>query len=128
MKPRLRQIYGRAKKAGKLVMIHSCGDNSEIMGDLIEIGVDIFHPTQPEAMNLVELKRRWGDRITFNGGITTQRLPFMTPRQIREEVRRVRGLMSRGAGFVLEPTKPIRWDIPPETAMALIEEMTEPSQ
>jgi len=128
LKPRLRQIYGRAKRAGKLVMIHSCGDNSEIMGDLIEIGVDIFHPTQPEAMDLIELKRRWGDQITFNGGITTQRLPFMTPKQIREEVRRVRGLMSKGGGFVLEPTKAIRWDIPPETAMALIEEITRPSQ
>ena len=127
LKPRLRQIYGRAKKAGKLVMIHSCGDNSEIMGDLIEIGVDIFNPTQPEAMDIFELKRRYGSQITFNGGITTQRLPFFTPKRIREEVRLVRGLMARGGGFVLEPTKAVRWDVPPETAMALIEEITKPS-
>jgi uroporphyrinogen decarboxylase len=89
LKPRLRQIYGRAKKAGKLVMIHSCGDNSEIMGDLIEIGVDIFNPTQPEALDIFKLKRRYGSRITFNGGITTQRLPFFTPKRIRDEVRLV---------------------------------------
>jgi len=128
LKPRLRQIYGRAKEAGKLVMIHSCGDNSEIMGDLIEIGVNIFNPTQPEAMDIFELKRMWGSQITFNGGVTTQRLAFYTPEQIREEVRRVRGFMAKGGGFVLETTKPIRWDVPPETAMALIEEVTKPSQ
>ena len=128
LKPRLRRIYRRAKESGKLVMIHSCGDNSGIMGDLIEIGVDIFNPTQPEAMDIFELKRRWGDRITFNGGITTQRLPFLTPKQIREEVRRVRGLMAKGGGFVLEPTKAIRWDVPPEAAMALIDEITRPAQ
>lgn len=127
LKPRLKQIYGRVKKAGKLVMIHSCGDNSGIMGDLIEIGVDIFHPTQPEAMNIHELKTKWGSQITFDGGITTQKLPFYSPKQIREEIRRVRCFMSEGGGFVLEPTKEIRWDVPPETAMALIKEIVKPS-
>jgi len=128
LKPRLKQMYGRAKKAGKFVMIHSCGDNSEIMGDLIEIGVDIFNPTQPEAMNIYELKRKWGSHITFDGGITTQKLPFFTPKQAREEVRRVRAFMSRGGGFVLQPTKDIRWDVPLETAMALIKEIVKPEQ
>jgi len=127
LKPRLKQIYGRAERAGKFVMIHSCGDNSSIMGDLIEIGVDIFHPIQPEAMNIYELKEKYGSQITFNGGITTQRLPFMTPKDIREEVKRVRASMSKGGGFVLEPSKPIRWDVLPETAMALIDEITNPS-
>jgi len=123
LKPRLKRMYRKVKKAGKLVMIHSCGDNSEIMGDLIEMGVDIFNPTQPEAMDIYELKRKWGTQITFNGGITTQKLPFYTPKQIREEVRKVRSFMSKGGGFILEPTKEIRWDVPPETAMALIREI-----
>ena len=127
LKPRLKHMYGRVKQAGKLVMIHSCGDNSEIMGDLIEIGVDIFNPTQPEAMDIYELKTKWGSQITFNGGITTQKLPFYTPVQVRAEVKQIRGFMSRGGGFVLEPTKAIRWDVPPETTMALITEMTKPS-
>jgi len=127
LKPRLKQMYGKVKKAAKLVIIHSCGDNSEIMGDLIEIGVDIFNPTQPEAMNIYELKSKWGSQITFNGGIPSQKLPFYSPKQIREEVRRVRSFMSKGGGFVLQPTKDIRWDTPPETAMALIKEIIKPS-
>ncbi|MBS7649566.1 uroporphyrinogen decarboxylase, partial [Candidatus Bathyarchaeota archaeon] len=128
LKPRLKQMYKEVKKAGKLVMIHSCGDNSEIMRDLTEIGVDIFNPTQPEAMDIYELKKKWGSQITFDGGITTQKLPFYTPEQIREEVRRTRSIMSKGGGFILEPAKEIRWDIPPETAIALIKEITNPSE
>lgn len=127
LKPRLRQMYGRVKRAGKLVLIHSCGDNSEIMGDFIEIGVDIFNPTQPEAMDIYELKRKWGSQITFDGGLPSQKLPFYTPQQIREEVRRVRSFMSKGGGFILQPTKDVRWEVPVETAMALIKEITEPS-
>jgi uroporphyrinogen decarboxylase len=127
LKPRLRRLFGRAKKAGKLVMIHSCGDNSDIMDDLIEIGVDIFNPTQPEAMNIYELKRKWGSQITFNGGLPSQKLPFYTPRQITEEVRFVRTSMSKGGGFILQSAKPLRWDVPPKTAIALIEEIVTPS-
>jgi len=127
LKPRLKQMYGEVKRYGKFVMIHSCGDNSEIIGDLIEIGVDILNPTQPEAMDIYDLKGRWGSDITFDGGLPSQRLPFYTPKQIREEVRRVRASMCQGGGFVLEPTKEIRWEVPPETAMALIEEIVRPS-
>jgi len=58
LKPRLRQMYLRVEKAGKLVMIHSCGANSEIMGVLFERGVDIFNPTQPEAIDIYESKRK----------------------------------------------------------------------
>jgi len=79
-------------------------------------------------MDLKELKRKWGLQITFNGGITTQKLPFYPPNEIREEVRRVRSVMSKNGGLVLEPTKEIRWDVPPETAMALIGEIVRPSQ
>lgn len=128
LKPRLRMMYRSVERAGKLVMIHSCGDNSEIMGDLIEIGVDIFNPTQPEAMDIYELKRRWGSQITFNGGLPSQKLPFLIPEQIREEVRRVCSFMSKDGGFILEPTKEIRWDIEAETAMALIQEIVKASK
>jgi uroporphyrinogen decarboxylase len=128
LKPRLKQIYGSVKKSGKLVMIHSCGDNSAIMSDLIEIGVDIFNPTQPEAMDIYELKRKYGSQITFYGGIPSQRLPFYTPEQIRKEVIKTRSVMSENGGFVLSPTKEIRWDTPIETAMALIKEIVNPGR
>jgi uroporphyrinogen decarboxylase len=126
IKPRLKRLYERVKKAGKLVMIHSCGDNSDIMGDFIDLGVDIFNPTQPEAMNIYDLKRKWGSQITFNGCIPSQKLPFFSPKKISEEVRRIRAFMSKDGGFILEPTKELRWDVPTETAIALIEEIVNP--
>jgi len=128
LKPRLKKIYNSVKMAGKLVMIHSCGDNSEIMGDLIETGVDIFNPTQPEAMNIYELKSKWGSQITFDGGIPSQKLPFYSPKEIREIVIKTRSIMSKGGGYILSPTKEIRWDTPPETAITLIREIVHPSQ
>jgi uroporphyrinogen decarboxylase len=127
IKPRLKRLYTRVKRAGKLVMIHSCGDNSEIMGDLIEIGLDIFNPTQPEAMNIYKLKKKWGDVITFNGGIPSQKLTFFTSDEIRFEVKQIRKIMGKGGGFILQPTKELRWDMPLKTAISLIEEIVSPS-
>ncbi|KXA92341.1 hypothetical protein AKJ64_03425 [candidate division MSBL1 archaeon SCGC-AAA259E17] len=123
LKPRLKRLYKRVKEEDKYVMIHSCGDNSAIMKDFIELGVDIFNPTQPEAMNIYELKERWGNEITFNGGVTTQKLPSYSPKQIRDEVKKIREKMSENGGYILETTKPLRWDVPLETAKAYIDEV-----
>jgi uroporphyrinogen decarboxylase len=121
LKPRLRQLYERAHRWGKWVFIHSCGDNSPIMEDLIEIGVDCFNPLQPEAQDIYALKRRYGRQIAFWGGIGTQQLlPHGTPEQIRAEVRRVKQEMGRGGGLILETTKPILDDVPTENAVACI--------
>jgi len=124
LKPRLRRMYGAAHDAGYRVMIHSCGDNSSIMGDLIEIGVDIFNPFQPEAMDVFEMKRRHGPGITFSGGIGTQRrLVRGPPEAVRGEVRALLRRVGRGGGLIAETTKPIRPETPPENAAACVEEL-----
>ncbi len=65
LKPRLARMYGAVKQAGKVVCIHSCGDVTEIFPDLIEIGVDVFNPFQPEVMDVGWMKQTYGDRMTF---------------------------------------------------------------
>ncbi len=126
LRPRLRAAYARAHSHGKYVAIHSCGDNSPILEDLIEIGVDLFNPFQPEAQDIYEMKRRFGHRIAFWGGIGTQQLlPRGTPEQIRREVRRVKQEIGRDGGLVLSPTKPILPDVPTENAVACVEAMLE---
>ncbi|MFC1717570.1 uroporphyrinogen decarboxylase family protein [Candidatus Poribacteria bacterium] len=122
LKPRLAKMYGKARDAGKFVEIHSCGDNTEIMEDLIEIGVQILNPFQPEANDIFEMKRLYGRRITFNGGIGTQvTLPHGTPEEVREEIRTCASVLSKDGGYVMETTKPIRPEVPTENAVAALE-------
>jgi uroporphyrinogen decarboxylase len=122
LKPRLAKMYGRARERGFDVWIHSCGDNSPIIKDLIEIGVDVFNPFQPEAQDVYEMNRRVGERITFEGGIGTQGLlPNATPGEIRAEIAKLCTEIGQGGGFIISPTKPIMPDVPTENAVACVE-------
>ncbi|MCM8757207.1 MAG: hypothetical protein NC911_05055 [Candidatus Omnitrophica bacterium] len=121
-KPRLKILYQRAHQLGFFVRIHSCGDNSEIMEDLIEIGVDIFNPFQPEAMDVYQLKKEFGHRIVFEGGISTQRtLPFGSPDEVRFQAQDCLKTLGAGGGYIAGPSKPIMPEVPAENAATLIE-------
>lgn len=122
LKPRLATMYAKARDAGKIVSIHSCGDNSEILGDLIDLGLQIFNPAQPEANDLPALKSEFGQDLTFEGGIGTQvTLPFGTPQQVRDEIRQARLTLGTGGGYIMTTTKPVRPEVPVENAVACVE-------
>lgn len=128
LKPRWAKIYAAVHAHGKLVMHHSCGSVAEIMPDIIEIGMDVLESAQPEAagMNPYELKKKWGDKISFWGCLGSQStIPFGTPDDIRREVRHLRVEMGRGGGFILAPAKPLQPGTPKENAVALFEALTE---
>jgi len=123
IKPRLADIYGLAKKHGRTVFHHSCGNNSDVVGDFIDVGLDILHPIQPEAMDIRWLKREFGRRLTFCGGVSTQDLlPYGTPDEVREEVRRLKREMGEGGGYILEPGITLQADVPVENMTAMIDE------
>jgi uroporphyrinogen decarboxylase len=112
--------YDLVHSYGKDVWIHSCGNVERIIPSLIEMGVDVLNPVQPEAMDLASLKARFGDRLTFWGGISTQQtLPNGTPAEVIAEARRVRDLMSQGGGYIFSPSQEIQGDVPPENIAAL---------
>jgi uroporphyrinogen decarboxylase len=124
LKPRWAKIYEAVHRAGKIVMHHSCGSVAEIMPDIIEIGMDVLESVQPEAagMDPYELKRKWGDKITFWGCLGSQStLPFSTPAGIRAEVERLCTEMGRGGGYLLAPAKGLQPETPTENAVAAIE-------
>ncbi len=124
-KPRYARIFEAIHDQGKLAIMHCCGSAADIMGDVIEIGLDVIESVQPEAagMNPYELKRKWGDKITFWGGLGSQStIPFGTPDEIRCEIRRLRTEMSKGGGYILAPAKPLRTETPTENAVAVVEE------
>lgn len=122
LKPRLARQYAAAKEAGKFVTIHSCGMVQSIFPQLIEIGLDCFNPFQPEVMDPYEMKRQFGDRLSFWGGVSTQRLlPYGTPEEVRREARRLMAEVGRDGGYILAPAHAIPGDAKPENIMALIE-------
>jgi len=126
LRPRLARQYGAAKSAGKFVSIHSCGHVQEVFDQLIEIGVDCFNPFQPEVMDVYEMKRRYGDRLAFWGGVSTQQLlPYGTPDEVRTEVRRLLREVGEGGGYICAPAHSIPGDARPENIMALIETVNE---
>jgi uroporphyrinogen decarboxylase len=123
-KPRLARQYQCVHEAGKYVLTHCCGSIEEILPDVIEIGLDVYQSVQPEAKNNdpYELKRKYGDRITFWGGLGSQStIPFGAPDEIRVEVAKLSREMGRGGGYVLAPAKPLQPETPVENAAAVVE-------
>ena len=72
IKPRMAKLYARAKLNGKFILQHSCGDIHEIFDDLIGIGLDCYQTVQPEIYDLASIKEKYGGRLSFWGGISTQ--------------------------------------------------------
>jgi len=123
IKPHLARIYASAKERGRTVLHHSCGNVEPIVGDMIDIGLDILHPIQPEAMDIRRLKKKYGAHLTFCGGVPTQRLlASAPPQEVRREVGRLKKEMGRGGGYILEPGITLQADVPLENLVALIDE------
>lgn len=123
IKPRMAKMYARAKKNGKFVLQHSCGDIQEIFDDLIEIGLDCYQTVQPEIYNLKEIKQVYGDRLAFWGTISTQRdLHDKSPEELKGIIKDTVEIMRHGGGYILAPTHAIAHDVPPQTILAMLEE------
>ena len=119
--PVLRRMYGAVKSAGKYVMIHSCGKVDELFDDLVAIGLDCFNPFQPEVMETGSLLDRYRSRLSFHGGLSTQRV---LPRGSSEDVRRETARLiehGRAGGYILAPAHDVEGDVPLENMLAFIE-------
>jgi uroporphyrinogen decarboxylase len=101
---------------------HSCGAIRPLIPDLIEAGVDILNPLQPHAAGMEPegLKRDFGARLTFYGGIDTQRLlPRGTPEEVAAETQRVAGILGRRGGYVLSAAHHLQEDVPARNIVAM---------
>ncbi len=122
VKPRVARLYEAVHAAGRYTLSHCCGNVTDIMPDLIEIGLDVLESVQPEAMNPYELKRLWGDKITFWGGLGSQStLAFGSPQEIGAEIDKLCAEMGRGGGYILTPAKTLMHGMPLENAIAAVE-------
>lgn len=121
IKPHLARMYAAVRAAGKFVYIHSCGDVDELFDDLVELGVNLFNPFQPEVMDVFSLMTAYYRRLAFHGGLSTQRtLPFASPTSVAEETRRLLAA-GRHGGYVFGPSHVIEGDVPLENILAVLD-------
>jgi uroporphyrinogen decarboxylase len=120
-KEHYRRIFDAAHKLGLIVMIHSCGNITSILGDLIELGVQVVHPLQPEVMDVSYCKQEFGNHITFWGGLGSQStLPLGNPEDVKREVRHRLNIFKNG-GYILAPAGAAPAETPPENIAAIVE-------
>jgi uroporphyrinogen decarboxylase len=124
-KPLYAGLWEEFKSARLPIIHHSCGNVTEIMGDFVDLGLDVFEPVQ-NVMDFPRLKREFGSHLTFWGGIGTQSvLPFGTPQQVRHETKKVIEALGGGGGLIISPDQEIMADVPPANVVAYVETVRE---
>ena len=122
--PGCKKLVEQAHSYGLKVIYHSCGSIVDIIPDLIEAGVDIIHPIQALAAGMEPqgLKEKFGDKVSFCGGVDTQDLLVNgTPEDVKNKVKELRTIFP--TGLIISPShEAILPDIPPANIQALFDE------
>jgi uroporphyrinogen decarboxylase len=128
LKPHHAEFLGAIHKrlAGK-IFFHSCGNIYSLLGDLADVGVDLLNPVQVSAGEMgdtARLKREFGTRLSFCGGIDTLKvMPHGTPDEVRQEVRRRIKDLAPGGGYLAAAVHCLQPDVPPENITAMCDEV-----
>ena len=120
-------VLGIVENMAGAVFFHSCGNIYPLLGDLVDAGVDILNPVQVSAGKMgdtARLKREFGDRLSFCGGIDTRWvMPHGTTDDVRAEVRRRIRDLAPGGGYIAAAVHCIQPDVPPENVVAMCDEV-----
>ena len=128
LKPRLASIIAAAREQNPdiLIFFHSDGSIMPLVEDLIEMGIDVLNPVQPECIDLAEIKKNFGDRLSFWGGVGIQTtMPFGSPAEVKQTVRQVIETLGAGGGLVIAPTHALQPDVRWENVVAFFEAVDE---
>ena len=126
-KPKMANFIQTLKniKPGLKVAYHSDGNIHPIIGDLIEIGLDILNPVQPASMNPARIKKEFGDKLSFWGTIDEQHtLPFGSPADVQKEVKQRIETVGKNGGFIISPAHHVQLDTPLENFWAMVKTAT----
>jgi uroporphyrinogen decarboxylase len=122
-KPRMATFISELKVINPDVKVayHTDGYVEPIIPELIEIGLDVLNPIQPASMDPAEIKKQFGDKLSFWGTIDEQHtLPFGTPEDIASEVRQRIETVGYDGGLILAPTHHVQLDTPLENFWAMV--------
>jgi uroporphyrinogen decarboxylase len=123
IKPRLARLFEPFHQAGLPIMMHSDGHIASILPDLVEIGLTTLNPVQPEVLDHAWLRKTFGQRLAYYGGISTQTvLPYGSPEDVKMTARKcVQTLAPDNTGLILAPSHRMMEDIPMENVAALLD-------
>lgn len=118
------RIWGAVKETRPEARIwyHSDGNVEAIVPELIEAGLDILNPVQPECLDTDAIHRRYGRRISFDGCIGTQStMPWGTPDEVRARVKEIIEKYGQNGGLMIAPTHVLEPEVPVENIDALVD-------
>ena len=121
-KPYYARVFAEVHKQNMDVIFHSCGNVISIVGDLIDIGMDVLDPVQPGAMDIELIAREYGGKTAFCGAVDIQDLLCAgTPQQVHDEVLRIIEILGKpfGNALLIGPANVITPDAPLENLAAL---------
>jgi uroporphyrinogen decarboxylase len=124
VQPQLARIIRPIKqfRDGLFCAFHSDGAVGGIIEDFISSGIDLFHPLEPlPANDMADIKKRFGDRLSFMGAIDIKTAMTGSVRDVKEEVKRRIDLLAPGGGYILAPANHLQTDVPPENIVTLYE-------
>lgn len=123
IKPRLQKFFDAIHSRTKApVFFHTCGSVYDIIGDLIDVGVDALNPIQVTAakMEPANLKREFGEHVSFWGAIDTQKvMPFGTQAEVEAQVKTRLRELGEGGGYVVCAVHNIQSEVPAENIVAM---------
>jgi len=124
IQPRVKRIVAAARSVnpGIIIFMHCCGRVEEVIDELIDTGIDVLNPLQPECNDLRRIKQKYGDRLSFWGGIGVQSvMPHGTPDDVRRAVREAAEMLGSGGGLLLAPAHILDPAVPWENVEAFID-------
>lgn len=124
LKERLRKVINSAKKIKPdlLIAYHSCGFVEPFLDDLIDVGVNILNPVQPECMDFAEIHAKYGDKLSFLGTLGTQQLfPYGSPEDVKNETWKNLKIAGEHGGLLPMPTHLVEPEVPLENILSYVE-------
>ena len=119
---RIQPYAGKAVNPDVLIFYHSCGHVTELIPQLIEAGIDVLDPVQPECMDFRKIHETYGDKLSFHGSIGTQSvMPFGTPEDVRRKVFENLDIAGPMGGLFVCPTHVLEPEVPVENMAAYLQ-------
>jgi uroporphyrinogen decarboxylase len=126
-KPSYKRMFERVHSGGAHVWMHLCGNITAILPDLIEIGLNVLNPVQPQAMDVGQLSREFGGKVCFNGGVDVQgTLVRGTTEDVKREVHELVSLFGKfNGGYIGGTSHSVMPETPLDNVIAMYEAFSE---
>ncbi len=114
--PRFRRF---AQKVTKPWVMHSDGNVVPLIDDLRSLGINALHALEPEALDIREVKRRWGKQLCLIGNVSLVTLGRGTPAEVEAEAAGLIRDLGRDGGYILSSSNSLTSYVPVENALAM---------